>query len=184
MSNPGAPKLKFADWLKKLTRIWRPEPISLGRLSPPPQPMRAKLGTSVALPGNFYFFECFLMLKIGEASYLCYPKQAIFDVGTKPPTLRWATPMKLCLPDPAIPRMTWIDDTKRGLSQRALTCPEDVLGTEGTIGKNRFVFEKILQKTKNQIVYSLFRPDNQTRMAYALPVDIFVIGKASTQTAN
>jgi hypothetical protein len=124
------------------------------------------------------------MLKIGEVSYLCYPKQAIFDVGTKPPTLRWATPIKLCLPDPAIPRMVWTDDPKRGLSQRVLTCAEDMLGAEGTIGKTRFLFEKILQKTKNQIVYSLLRPDNQTRMAYAIPIDIFVIGKAATQTVN
>jgi hypothetical protein len=124
------------------------------------------------------------MLKIGGASYLCFPKQAFLDVGAKPPTLRWATPIKLCSPDPAIPRMTWIDDPKRGLSQRVLACPEDLLGAEGSIGKNGFRFEKILQKTKNQVVYSLFRPDNQTRMAYEVPAEIFVIGKASTQTAN
>src|SRR5579863_8731023 len=182
MSNPSLLKRKFADLFKKLVQRWRPEPISLGRLSPPTppaRPMSAKSTPASApalLPGNFYFFECFLMLNIGDASYLCYPKHAIADVSTKPPTIRWATPLKLCLPKPEIPRMVWIDDPKRGLSQRALTCPEDVLGAEGSIGKNAFRFEKILQKTKNQVVYSLFRPDNQTRMAYALPVEIFVIG--------
>jgi hypothetical protein len=80
--------------------------------------------------------------------------------------------------------MVWIDDPKRGPSQRALTCPEDGLGAEGSIGKNTFQFERILQKTKNQVVFSVFRPDNQTRMAYALPVEMFVVGKASTETPN
>ncbi len=184
MSDSTIPKYKFINWLKKLAQKWRPEPISLGRLSRPMEPMRAQLATSLALPGNFYFFKFFLILKLGEASYICYPKQAILDVGTKPPALRWGTPLELCTPKAEIPRIDWIDDPKRGLSQRILTCPEDVLGAEGFVGKSRFRFEKVLQKTKNQVVFSLFRPDNQTRMAYALPVEIFVIGKASIQATN
>ncbi len=125
------------------------------------------------LPGNYFFFELFIEISVGGVSYLGYPKQAIRDLGCTPPVLRWASPIKLAYPDPAVPRLPWIDDPITGLLQRTINSPEDVLGSEGLVGGRKYRFEKILQETKGQIVYSLFNDASKTRIAYAFSREMF-----------
>ena len=129
------------------------------------------------VPGNYYFFEFFIEIQIDKVTHLGYPKQAIRDTGTTPPTVRWGSPLKLCWPDPAIPRAKWIDVPTKGLSGRTVKSPEDVLGTEGMVGDKSYHFEKILDAGKNQVVFSLFCPENQTRTAYGFSRDMFQSGK-------
>jgi hypothetical protein len=88
-------------------------------------------------------------------------------VGATRPVFRWASPLKLAVPDPSIARMRWTDDPKTGLAQRTITCAQDLLGAEGVVGQRKVRFEKILQETKNQVVYSLYNEDSQFRIAYA-----------------
>jgi hypothetical protein len=125
------------------------------------------------VPGNYYFFEFFLEVEIDKVTHLGYPMQAIRDVGTTPPLIRWCSPLKLCWPDPKIPRAKWIDVPAKGLSQRTITSPEDVLGAEGMVGDKTYRFQQILDEGKHKVVFSLFCPENQTRTAYGFSRDMF-----------
>jgi hypothetical protein len=75
------------------------------------------------VPGNYYFFEFFIEVEIEKVTHLGYPMQAIRDVGTTPTLIRWCSPLKLCWPDPKIPRAKWIDVPTKGLSERTITSP-------------------------------------------------------------
>jgi len=130
------------------------------------------------MAGNYYFFELFIELKIDGAIYLGYPKRPIRDVGTTPPVICWATPLKLSFPDPAIPRVSWIDDAQNGLSKRTMNSPEDLLSAQGLIGGRKYRFEQILQQTKGQVVYSLICDEDETRIAYAFSRELFSVEKA------
>lgn len=74
--------------------------------------------------------------------------------------------MEWSWPDPSKARVPWIDDNQRGLTRRTLASVEDVLGAEGTIGGKLIRFERILDLGHNQVVYALYCPTENFRMAY------------------
>ena len=129
------------------------------------------------VPDNYYFFRFFIEIEINRVAHLGYPMQAIRDMGTTPPLIRWCSPVKLCWPDPTIPRAKWSDVPTKGLSGRIIASPEDVLGAEGMVGDKTYRFEQILDAGKNKVVFSLFCPENQTRTAYGFSRDMFQSGK-------
>jgi hypothetical protein len=131
------------------------------------------LATPERFPGNYYFFRMFIEISINGVADLGYPKQAINDVSAQPPVVRWATPVELSWPDPAIPRVPWIDDPNHGLSRRTIKCAVDLLGAEGTMGGTRYRFEQILQETKGQVTFALIHDEKQTRIAYAFARKLF-----------
>jgi hypothetical protein len=131
------------------------------------------------LPGRYYSFKLFIDITVNGNRHLGYAKQAIRDIGKTPPVIRWGSSMELSWPSPEIPHARWIDDPKSGLLGRTITSPEDFLGAEGTIGDKRYRFEQILDLGKNQVVFSLFRPENQTRIAYGFSREIFECGKGT-----
>jgi hypothetical protein len=77
------------------------------------------------------------------------------------------------LPNPAKARATWIDDEQRGIASRTLTNVEDVLGAEGKIGDMHLRFEKVLDLGQNQVVYALFCPEKNIRLAYGFDRRVF-----------
>jgi|SRR5271156_4277960 len=125
------------------------------------------------VPGNYYFFELFIEIKINGITHLGYPQRAIRDMGTNPPLIRWCSPTKLCWPNPAVPRGQWIDVPTKGLSERTIASPEDVLGAEGKVGDKTYLFERILDAGKHKVVFRLFCPENQTSTAYGFPREMF-----------
>jgi hypothetical protein len=144
--------------------------------APPSDPMApASKGPDAPerFPGNYYFFRLLIEISINGVTDLGYPKQAITDVGAKPPVIRWASPLEVCWPDPAIPRAPWIDDPNHGLSGRTIKCASDLLGAEGIIGRTRYRFEQILQETKEQVTFALIDDEKQTRIAYAFARKLF-----------
>lgn len=116
------------------------------------------------IPGNFFSFEFFIELKIGDVVRVGYPKVCIRDTSTG--VLRWGSKAEWSWPDPSKMRIAWVDDEQRGLSQRTLASVEDVLGAEGKIGDMRLRFEKILDLGRSQIVYALYCPEKNIRLAY------------------
>ncbi len=66
-----------------------------------------------------------------------------------------------------------MDVPTKGLSERIITSPEDMLGAEGMVGDKTCRFEQILDAGKNQVVFSLFCSENQTRTAYGFARDMF-----------
>ena len=116
------------------------------------------------VPGNFVNFEFFIELKIGDIVHFGYPKIPIRDMTTK--LVRWGSKMDWSWPDPSKTRIPWIDDDQRGLTRRTLASVEDVLGAEGTIGGKLIRFERILDLGHNQVVYALYCPTENFRMAY------------------
>jgi hypothetical protein len=177
MNDQITTKRGLADWFRHLLRKWRPVPIQLN-------PFRTAIKREPDRPGNYYFFEVFIEITVGGVTYLGYPQQAIRDVGKTPPVIRWFSPPKVSLRDPAIRRVRWIDVPKKGLSGRTLTSPVDLLGAEGLFGDKKYRFEQILHATKYQVVYSLFCDENQSRIAYAFPCELFSAEKASARTLN
>jgi len=116
------------------------------------------------VPGNFLTFEFFIELKVGDVVHLAYPKVALRDMISK--QVRWGSKAEWSWPDPSKLRIPWIDDGQRGLMGRTLASPEDALGAEGTVGGKILRFEQILDLGHNQIVYALFCPAENFRMAY------------------
>jgi len=82
--------------------------------------------------------------------------------------------IKYLIPTPAIARISWIDDPEKGLSQRELSVPEDLIGAEGIIGDKRCLFEQILDFGKNVIVYSIYFYEQQFRVAYGFRRDMLL----------
>lgn len=64
------------------------------------------------------------------------------------------------------PHLLWTDDPVRGVNEKTLENPEDVLGAEGTIGGKHVRFERILHLGSNVVVYALFCPEGDFRTAY------------------
>ena len=178
-----ATKPGFVPWFRKLVGTWRPDPVQL-KLSPPAGKCAPRKLTSEELPGNYHFFEAFLEITLGGQTYLALPKQALLNTLKTPPVLLWGTPIKFSFPNPAMPRVRWTDDPKKGLTGRIITAPEDVLGAEGLFGNKKYRFEKTLQTTKNEVVYSLVCDENQTRIAYSLPRDPLRAEKPAAKMVN
>lgn len=132
------------------------------------------------VPGNFYFFKMFIEITIDGKAYVGCPKQAIRDIGKTPPVVRWGSPVELAWPNPAFPRVLWVDEPFKGLAGRNICSAEDLLGAEGTVGGKKCCFESILDVGKNQVVFSLFCPQDQTRMAYGFPRQMFA-GRADPE---
>ena len=129
---------------------------------------------ALLVPGNYYSFEFFVEFTVGGKVYLGYPKQALIKSTDPPPRdVRWGSRIDLAYPNPSVPRVPWVDDPNTGLLQRVPATPEDLLGIEGTLGGTRFRFEQILEVGHNQVVYSLFNPDKQGRIAYGFSREIF-----------
>jgi len=169
MKTHPTPKPGLADWFRKLVQKWRPAPIQLKL--PPPAIKRPQGGPAPEepLPGNYYLLEIFLEITLGGVTYLAQPKRPLRDMGKTPPVIVWGTSLHFSFPNPAMPRMRWSDDPKNGVSRQLITSPEDLLGAEGLFGGRKYHFEKILQVTQHQVVYSLLCAENQSRLAYALP---------------
>jgi hypothetical protein len=171
----------LSDLLGKVIHKWRSASV---RLSPFPAPRDKPLPEATKpvsdgpvsppelVPGNYYSFKFFIEITIGGTTHLGYPKQAIRDMGKTPPVTVWGSQVELAWPNPAIPRVPWIDNGKKDLT--GLTSPEDLLGAEGTLGDHTtYRFEKILDVGKNQVVYSLLCDQNRTRIAYGFSRDLF-----------
>jgi hypothetical protein len=177
-------KLGFAGWFRKLVRNWRPASVQLDLRPPATKRSPEKPASTEPLPGNYHFLELFLEITLDGVTYLAQPRRAIRDTGKTPPVLVWGTPLHFSFPNPAMPRMRWIDDPKNGVSRRLLTSPEDLLGAEGLFGGRKYHFEKILQVTQHQVVYSLLCDENQSRLAYALPREQLSAANPSAKTVN
>ena len=122
------------------------------------------------MPGNFYSFNLEIEVRIKgnvEIGYkaMCFSNPISGQV-------RWGT---LTVPDPNVVRVPWIDDEQNGLDSRKLERPEDALGAEGSIGDLRLQFERILELSQNQkfVVYALYCPEKNIRLAYGFERRIF-----------
>jgi hypothetical protein len=76
-------------------------------------------------------------------------------------------------------QIDWVDDPERGIGARHIERPEDMLGAEGMLQVHRFRFERILDLGNNVVVYALFNPDKQMRMAYGFNRDAVEPGYVS-----
>ena len=137
--------------------VVRPKPI-------PPRPPEF-------VPGSFFTFEFYIELKIADVVHFGYPKVPIRDTSTG--KVRWGSKVEWMFPDPAQLRIAWIDDEKRGVAHRKFTGIEDVLGAEGKVGDMHLRFERILDAGKNQVVYALYCPEKNIRLAYGFDRTIF-----------
>ncbi len=123
------------------------------------------------LSGSFYSFEFFIELKINNVVHIGYPKVCVRDVISG--AMRWGSKLDWSWPDPAKPRAGWIDDEQRGFANRTPQKPEDAIGAEGRIGDMHLRFERILEFGKNQVVYALYCPEKNIRLAYGFDRTIF-----------
>jgi hypothetical protein len=123
------------------------------------------------LTGNFYSFEFFIELKINDVAHIGYPKFAVRDITTG--AVRWGSKLDWSWPNPAKLRAAWMDDEQRGFTNRTLQKPEDAVGAEGRIGDMHLRFERILEFGQNQIVYALYCPEKNIRLAYGFDRTIF-----------
>lgn len=123
------------------------------------------------VPGNFYSFDFFIELKINDVVHVGYPKVCIRDMKTG--ELRWGSRADWAFPDPAKPRAAWTDDEQRGFTKITPAKPEDPIGAESRIGDMHLCFERILELGRNQIVYALYSPEKNIRLAYGFDRTIF-----------
>src|ERR1700748_3723434 len=95
--------------IAKILKQWSGNPIQLN-LPPPPRtetrPARPPQ-PATPVPGNFFYFEVFIELKLGGAVYIGYPKVAIRSSNNE---VRWGSKMEFSWPDPSKPHVPWIDD--------------------------------------------------------------------------
>ena len=108
------------------------------------------------VPGNYYSLDFLIEITNKGVSYIGHPCRAIRHVVGGQQVTSWVADIKYLVPTPAIARISWIDDPEKGLSQRELSVPEDLIGSEGIIGDKRCLFEQILDLGKNVIVYSIY----------------------------
>jgi hypothetical protein len=125
-------------------------------------------------PGRFFSFELFIALELGDTVHLGYPKVPFRDISTG--VVRWISPVEWSWPDPKKARMKWIDDPERGIGARTLERVEDVLGAEGMLGERFCRFERVLEVGQNQVVYALYCPKMDARLAYGFDRSIFEPG--------
>jgi hypothetical protein len=121
-------------------------------------------------PGTFYWFNFQIEVRIKGVVEVGYQAKCF-----KNPTsgqLRWGT---LTLADPGVVKVPWTDNEQNGLGSRKLEKPEDALGAEGSIGDLRLQFERILELSQNQkfVVYALYCPEKNIRLAYGFERRIF-----------
>jgi hypothetical protein len=121
------------------------------------------------IPGNFFQFEFFIELPIGERLLLGLPKICIRNTQTQ--EISWGSKLEWAWPNPAKSRVRWTDDGERGVNRKTLENPEDILGAEGSLGDMRLRFERILHLGNNQIVYALYCPEKNIRLAYGFARD-------------
>jgi hypothetical protein len=154
-------------------------PSAQPSIAPSPEPVK-RIATQTKpqvkpkpelVPGNFYSFEFFIELKIQDVVHLGYPKVCTRDTSTG--RTRWGSNVEWAWPNPAKAHVAWIDDEQRGITSRTLASVEDVLGAEGKIGDMRLRFEKILDLGQNQIVYALYCPEKNIRLAYGFDRRVF-----------
>ncbi len=178
----GWERIVMKEFLPKrllaLAKSWRSPSAQLSFLPPLDSPKRGvePLKSTVEsrpdlVPGNFSNFEFFIELKVGDFVHIGYPKIPIRDMTTK--VVRWGSKVEWAWPDPSKTRISWADDDQRGLTHRTLASVEDVLGAEGMIGGKQMRFERILDVGRNQIVYALYCPTHNFRMAYGFDRLIF-----------
>jgi|SRR6516162_2433125 len=146
-----------------------PSSKSLTPTVPQPRPLVEPRPDLVA--GNFYSFDFFIELKINDVVHLGYPKVCIRDMMTG--ELRWGSRADWAFPDPAKLRAAWTDDEQRGFTKTTIAKPDDAIGAEGRIGDMHLRFEKILELGRNQIVYALYCPEKNIRLAYGFGRTIF-----------
>ena len=141
---------------------------------PPPQPKPQPAGDPV--PGNFFYFPYELDLEIAGVVQIGRPKKAVRNEATG--EVRWGENLRDIspLPDPNRPRLRWTDDPARGVNQRTIENPEDVLGAEGMFSDKPARFESILDLGRHIVVYALFCPDHNFRIAYGWPRKVFQPG--------
>jgi hypothetical protein len=170
MDYPGSGTARIGNWLRNILRRRKAAPPSSPQPSqgPPQRPVPTE-----PIPGNYYFFELLIEITVEGVVHLGLPKRAIQDLGKNPPVQVWGTPIELAFPQASTPRMLWIDDPMTGVSRRPLNSPGDWLGAEGMLGGRKYRIEQILDKGKNQVVYSLYNPDTRSRIAYGFPLAIF-----------
>ena len=151
-------------------------PLQLNLPSPPPRPPQRQKPQPPAerVPGNFFTFTFILDIEISGVVHAGLPKLALRNSITG--QVRWGESLSNLRPDPNRPRISWIDDPVRGVNQRTLENPEDVLGAEGTLGGKRIRFERILDLGRNVVVYALFCPDQNFRIAYGWNREVFQPG--------
>ena len=160
--------------LLEIVKRWRSPSAPLSLALPAESPKRivepVKSATVESkpdlVPGNFLSFEFFIEFKVGDRVHIGYPKVATRNTTTQ--EVRWGSKLEWSWPDPSKARVPWIDDDQRGLAHRTLASVEDVLGAEGTIGGKLLRFERILDLGHNQVVYALYCPKENFRMAYGL----------------
>jgi hypothetical protein len=126
------------------------------------------------VPGNYYSFDFLIEITNKGASYIGHPCRAIRHVVGGHHVTSWGADIKYLAPTPAIARIAWIDDPEKGLSQRELSIPEDLIGAEGIIGGKRCLFEQILDLGKNVVVYSIYCYEQQFRVAYGFRRNMFI----------
>jgi hypothetical protein len=134
-----------------------PRKVPLATVPPSPPPRKADL-----VPGNFYQFEFYIDLEIKGVVHVGYPKICIRTSDA----IRWGSTTQWSYPSEGQDKVPWIDDPEYGLGPRNLVHVEDALGAEGRIGDMRLRFEKVLDLGDNVIVYSLFCPEKNIRLAY------------------
>jgi len=118
---------------------------------------------------KFCPLEVFVELPINGATHVGYPSFPL-QISSG---VRWGPKVEWSWPDPAKPRVLWIDDEYMGLAKRSLRSPEDALGAKGKIGQMRVIFESILDAGKHQIVYALYCPEKDMRLAYSFARSVF-----------
>jgi len=167
------------NFLQRL--IGRTKNSSPPSVVPPAEPAPAALQLDVAaktpaparpaelIPGNFFQFEFFIELVIGERLLLGLPKVCIRNTQTQ--EISWGSSLEWAWPNPAKTRVRWTDDEERGVNRKTLDNPEDILGAEGSLGDMRLRFERILHAGNNQIVYALYCPEKNIRLAYGFARD-------------
>ena len=126
------------------------------------------------VPGNYYSFDFLLEITINGITYIAHPCVAIQQVVRGESVTRWGANVKHLVPTSVIARVPWIDDPEKGFSQRELGVPEDLIGAEGIIGDKRCFFEQILDLGNNIVVYSIYFYEQQFRLAYGFPRDMFI----------
>ena len=126
------------------------------------------------VPGNYYSFDFLVEITNKGTSYTGHPCRAILHIVDGHHVTSWGGDIKYLAPTPAIACIAWIDDPEKGLSQRQLSIPEDLIGAEGIIGGKRCIFERILDLGKNVVVYSIYFYEQQFRVAYGFHRDMFM----------
>jgi hypothetical protein len=124
------------------------------------------------VPGNYYSFDFLVEITNKGETYIGHPCVAIRDVVSGQTS--WGADVKYLAPTSAIARTNWIDDPEKGISQRELYVPEDLIGAAGIIGGKRCFCEQILHLGNDIVVYSIYCHDQQFRLAYGFRRNMFI----------